>query len=174
MLTALAFVVLAAPPSLAAPSFTSVGVKADKVSFLQEHLAQELSRHGLRVLTEKEVTAVLGLERQRQLLACDQEASCALELAGALGVEALLLGNVARLDELLLVDLKVISARDGRRLASLSVRAASEVGLLDQLDSAARSLAEQLGALPTEVVKNPPTAGGPRWQRSHLHATGDP
>ena len=165
MLTALAVLLFAAPPSLAAPSFTAVGVQADKVSFLQEHLAQELSRHGLRVLTEREVASVLGLERQRQLLNCEEEKSCALELAGALGVEAVLLGNVARLDQLLVVDLKVISAREGRRLASLSVRASNEVALLDQLDAGARSIAEQLGALaPAAVTNAPSTPGGPpRW-----------
>jgi hypothetical protein len=161
MLTVVAMSLLAAAPSLAVPSFSAVGVPADKVTFLEEHLASELSKHGLRVVTQREVTSLLGMERMRQLTNCDPDnTSCVAELSDALGVKAVVMGNVAKLDQLYVVELKVVSSGAGNRLASASARAATELQLLDQLDVAARSLAEQLGA---PVVKDESTGGPPRW-----------
>lgn len=61
-----------------------------------EVLATHLREHGLKVMTGRDIGAVLGLERQKQLLGCmDDSTSCSAELAGALGVGALVVGTVA-------------------------------------------------------------------------------
>jgi hypothetical protein len=66
---------------------------------LTEGLGEAASRTGLFVVTtQAEVTALLGMERQRQLLGCaDDASSCTAELAGALGARFLMSGSLTKL-----------------------------------------------------------------------------
>ena len=100
---------------LAAPGITTVDVPVEAASFYTEHLAQALARHGLLVMTPKQLEAVLGLERQKQLLGC-AESSCMVELANALGVDGLLLGEIGRFGERYQINLKIVSAIEGLNL----------------------------------------------------------
>src|SRR5438046_7919376 len=85
-------------PKLGLPGLDRVDVEPEKADFFLEYLAQELYDAGYQVVTRKQIDAVLGLERQKQLLGCaDSSSSCLTELAGALGVDAILVGSVARL-----------------------------------------------------------------------------
>lgn len=168
MLFALVLVSLGAGPvkSLAAPGFSIAGVDAAKASFFQDHLAHELTARGLKVVTEREVTMLLGMERQRQLLTCGEDsAKCSVEIASALGVDGLLLGSIAKLDDLLILEAKVISATDGHNLGAFSARADKESDLLSQLDTGAATLARRLlgEAEPAAVVTAPTARGLPRW-----------
>jgi hypothetical protein len=95
------------------------------------------------VITQEEITALLGLERQRTLAGCDQ-ANCTAELAGALGADGVLMAHIARLETVVQLDLKVISASSGERRATFATRVGRDVEILDALDEAARSLALQL------------------------------
>ena len=47
------------------------------------------------VTSSKDVQAIVGLDRQKQLLGCGTQ-SCSAELAGALSVDAPLFGSVAK------------------------------------------------------------------------------
>jgi hypothetical protein len=128
---------------MAAPEFSTVGVEEAIGRFASEHLAQKLTERGLRVVTAKEMTALIGVERRRQLLGCDSS-SCLSELGDALGADTLLMGELARIGKLLQVNVKVVSARGGGTRATFSKRLTSDDGLLDALDQAAEVLAEQL------------------------------
>jgi hypothetical protein len=130
---------------IAAPGLTGVGVPEATASFYSEHLAQQLSFAGAQVVTQKELQALLGLNRQQQLMGCAEDnPRCVTELSKVLGVDALLLGDVALVDgKRFQVTLKLISARDASVLAAHSARVDGEEALLDELTSAARSMAPE-------------------------------
>ncbi len=137
----------AQPLKLAAPGLRAVGIEDKKVAVFSDYFAQQLSTYGIRVTTEAEVQAVLGLERQRQLLGCsDDSASCMAELAGALGVDGIITGNVARIDKGYVLTLKVIRAGDGPPLGSYSGRVDDESAALDWLGQTAREFANSIAA----------------------------
>src|SRR5262245_15063642 len=78
---------------------TSTAAEAERSkrlgSIITENVASELSASGrVEVVTSSDLNAILGLERQRQLLGCDTEATsnCLAELTGALGAPLLVSG----------------------------------------------------------------------------------
>src|SRR5262245_45592158 len=90
----------AQPPQLkiASPGLSGVKVGDKEAVFFSEHLAQQLAAAGAKVTSDREISAVLGLERKRQLMGCPEGATqCMTELAGALGVDALVIGDIAKL-----------------------------------------------------------------------------
>lgn len=131
---------------IAATNITVTGMATEKSSLYTEHFAQQLATSGVRVVTQKEIAALLGAERQRQLLGCSESAgSCLAELASALGADGVLLGEVSRLDEgSYQMSLKVVWSRDGRPLTSFVGRAYSESALLDLLARAATAMGADL------------------------------
>ncbi|MDQ3266258.1 MAG: hypothetical protein M3Y59_21860 [Myxococcota bacterium] len=75
---------------VAAPGLTATGVDPRIAAFFSEHLAQQLAHRGLGVTTAAEISTLLGLERQKQLLGC---ADCQVELGNALGVQGMVQGR---------------------------------------------------------------------------------
>ena len=140
--------VAAAPRTLASPGLTAINIDERVANFYGEFFAQELAaRSGLRVVTQAEVSTLLGIERQKQLLGCSEESTnCMAELAGALGADGVVMGSIARLGSGFAVTLKVISPGDARTLAARTGRSANEDTLLDWLTEAATLMAGQLGA----------------------------
>lgn len=131
-----------APPlRLAIPGLQGVNVSGDALSFYSEHLAQNLRAPGLNVVTAREIGTLLGLERQKALLGCnDQANSCVAELANALGADAVVLGDIARFDDTFQLNAKVVSAADATVLAQGSRRVRGEVETLEALAALAREL----------------------------------
>ncbi|MBM4776755.1 MAG: hypothetical protein GQE15_03540 [Archangiaceae bacterium] len=152
----LSLTVSAAPAQkLALPGFTGVKVAPELLDFSAEHFAGALRKQNLTVITQKEIAAVLGLERQKQLLGCaDGDSSCTAELAGALGVEGTVMGSIARLDDVFQLHLKIVAASDGRVLAEHAATAMNERDLLPRLEEAAATLAAQF---------RPPVVHSARW-----------
>src|SRR5437868_3019595 len=109
-------------PSVAALNLkATTGVSADKAQLLSDVMTEELRSAGTfsRVVSMQEVEAMLGLERQRQLLNCEAS-SCVAELAGALGVDLVVTGTVGQLAKTAVLKLSLVDSRDGRTVASLS------------------------------------------------------
>ena len=143
-------VALAATPKLAVPSFT--GGRADLASFCSERIADELQRVGFEVVTEKQIGALLGMERQRQLIGCSSEGSeCMAELTNALGADGLVSGTLVVLGRRIEIDVRVFSAKTGNRLAVAHGEAASE----EDIPAVLAKLAEELG--PAVRGEAPPT-----------------
>lgn len=119
MVFALVVVLSASPAKVAMPGLNGVKLEPAEVSLYGEVLASRLGAGGLSVVTSRDIASVLGLERQRQLLGCADsgEGLCLAELSGALGVEFLLVGDLARLGSGFLVTLKVLSTRSGQTMA---------------------------------------------------------
>lgn len=157
----MAAVLAAAPVKVAAPGLSGVNTSADLLTFVNDHLGQELTLEGLEVTTPAQIAAVVGIERQKQLLGC-AESQCVAELANALGVDAILLGSVAKLGAVIQLDVRLIGAADGKVVTLFSKRLDSEAQLLDAMTAAARALAPQLAKklgrtlTPTRAAEPPP------------------
>src|SRR5512133_3100219 len=116
--------VLAATPKLAVmPIAAGEGVPPTTTAAITDALAAEVRRRsGAEVITRKELETVLSLEAQKEMLGCQSDA-CIAEIGGALGVERLVAGDLARLGESWLFHLKVVetgkmkvSAQSDRRI----------------------------------------------------------
>lgn len=157
----LAAVLGATPVKVAAPGLSGVNASAELLTFVNDHLSQELTLEGVEVTTPAQIGAVIGIERQRQLLGCG-ESQCAAELASALGVDAILLGSVAKLGAVIQLDARLISASDSKVVTLFTKRLDTEAQLLDAMTEAARALAPQLAKklgrelTPTRAAEPPP------------------
>jgi hypothetical protein len=135
----------AANIKVAAPTLGGVNVKPDVAVFWTDHLAQQITLRGPQVLTGTEIAALLGMERQRQLLGCaEQSSSCIAELANALGTDAVVTGSVGHFDTGYQVNLKIIRSRDGRLIAAFSGEAKAEGEVLGVLTRAAEAMTPKL------------------------------
>jgi hypothetical protein len=147
---------LGAAVKVAAPAFSVVNIEPDAAAFYSDHFAQQLRGAGVSVITAPEVSAIVGLERSKQLLGCeDNSASCFTELANALGADALVVGSVGKFDQAYQVNVKIIRASDARAYVTRSARAHSEGELLDALARMAREAAEVLGVGTTGKSRAP-------------------
>jgi hypothetical protein len=130
------------PLQIAVLAFTGPGTPADSLAFDAEHFAQSLRAPGLRVITAREMSTLLGMDRQRQLLGCDAaSSSCLAELASALGAAAVVVGDVGRFQDTWQLNVKVLSGSDARVIASRSARVGTELAVLDALSAIGRALA---------------------------------
>lgn len=130
----------AEPLKLAVPGLSTVDIDTQRTSFIIEHLAQELSDQGAQVVSAQDLTVMLGLERQRQLMGCTG-GKCVTELTGTLGVDALVTGNVARVSgERFQLNLRMLDASSGLRVRTYTKRVVGFESLLDEMSKAARIL----------------------------------
>jgi hypothetical protein len=160
MLAIVAVLVLAQPPpserpiSLASVGFSAVKVNPALATSFEQTFALRLVGEGLRVTTQRDLAAVLGVERQKALLGCsDQSNSCLAELAGAIGADGIIQGEVALVGKVFQLTIKVLSPRDGQPLYLALRRFTSEEDALTVLDAVAIEAAAKLRvALPRTPV----------------------
>jgi hypothetical protein len=143
----LAAALLASSPTpeltLAAPGWSAVNLSEKEANFFSDHFAQQLTLQGLRVYTASELQALIGLERQRQLLACVQSA-CTAELGNAVGARGLVTGSVGKFGTALQVNIKVLDVNGSQPLGVHSKRVEGEGALLEELTRAATAMAPEL------------------------------
>jgi len=156
---------------LAINAMSVVNLPQSFSAFYSEHAAQELSNWGLSVVTSREIQSLLGFERQKQLMGCsDESSSCVAELANALGVDGLILGDIAKFGSVYQVNLKAIAASNAKVLASYSERVNSEEQLLDAFSRGAEHLArgvnEGMGRPPPQRVAAPKVSALPATRPS--------
>lgn len=123
------------------------GVDPQVAKGLTQALASEAQAIGtFEVSSATEVQAALGLERQRQLLGCSEDASaCSMELAQALGARFALAGGLAKLGATWQLTLSMLDTQKGAT-AGRSTRLASS---LDEIRSQLPwALAEATGTPP--------------------------
>lgn len=130
---------------LASPGFDHVGVDDRLSELFSDHLAQQLVLSGISVITKSEISQLIGLERQRQLLNCsDAGGQCLVELANAIGVDGLVTGTVGKLESGFVVNVKIVSSRDGHALAAASGRFKTDSDVIDWLTRLGPGLAATL------------------------------
>lgn len=159
---------LAATPGdvkVASTSFKAVAVTAELAEFCGETFATALGQEpGFEVATPRALSAILGLEREKELLGCsDGAASCLAELTGALGVQALVIGEVAKLDSSSQVNIRVIDPKTGTTMFALTRREKTSEALLDALGDAARETAQRLRARLGLAPSAPPPVRWAPW-----------
>lgn len=146
LLFALTVALQAGPLSLVSPTWKTVQVPPELAEFYADHLAQALRREGFKVVTASELTALLSLERQKQLLGCAEDAAaCVAELGAAMGCDGVLLVNLAKLEDLYRGNIKIVGTQQNNILSEVFVEATGQKALLRELDEGARRLA---GGLP--------------------------
>ncbi len=136
----------AAPPEpiqVAVPSLGLVNLDPKLADFYTGHLAQQLSFQGVRTVSATELAALLGFDRQRQLMGCSSD-SCKAEISKSLGVDGLLVGSVTKIDRTFRLDVRVVSPRDGRPLAGASASSDDNDRLVGTFIIVAEQLAQQL------------------------------
>jgi hypothetical protein len=102
------------PPSRKAPrpirvvvyDITAADLSAKRAQLVSECIVEEVRKlERVSVSSIAEVRAMLSLEEQRQMLGCDQ-ASCLVQLAGALGADDLVLGQVGSVGDSTVLTIK--------------------------------------------------------------------
>ena len=131
------------PLRVAVPGLRGVKLSEAEVEFYSEHLAQNLRAPGIVVVTAREISTLLGIERQKQLLGCG-EGSCIAELANALGADAVVLGDIAKIDDTYQANVEVIAPVDAAVLAQGTRRVQGQLASVDAVAALARELARGL------------------------------
>ncbi|MFZ5444346.1 MAG: hypothetical protein ACOZQL_30395 [Myxococcota bacterium] len=161
----LSLVLAAGVPSVAAPPWKTANVDAKLADFFAEQLASSLRARGLKVITAGDIGALLGMERERQLLGCTDSNSCLAEIGSALGCEGTLLVSAARFGETWRATLRIVGS-DALPRAETRLEVKGDQAFGDALDRAAEELAAPLlgkksaSAPPPNLTWLPATVGG--------------
>lgn len=115
-------------PKLAVLDLQNNGAPPEAATALSEAMAQEISRRGFfDVITSADVRTLLGMERQKQLIGCSDEAkSCTAELAGALGARFVLSGTLSKLGDAFQLSLQTLDTQRSQPVGR-SIRIANDV-----------------------------------------------
>lgn len=133
----------AAPVKVAALAPNAVGVEQSVADAMLDRFATQLGAEGdLSVVSARDISQVLGMERQKQLLGCNEtSSSCTAELAAALGVDVLLSSTFAKIGKSISITLRALNAKNGEVIAQQTHRAGDSDALQDWLDGAKTPLA---------------------------------
>jgi TolB-like protein len=135
------------------------GVAVGTATILSDIVVSEVARHGYDVISQSDISAMIGFEKQKKMLGCD-ETSCLAEIGGALGVDYLITGQVGQIGTRYRISLLVVDSRKARVIG----RAAN---FCDQNEDAlARAAEATVGQLITSIRAGesnqlaPPVAAG--------------
>ncbi len=132
------------------------GVSAETANSITDSVHSELAAIGVyAVLSNEELAAILGLERQRQLSGCSQE-SCLAELAGAMDSKRALIGDVTRVDADVIVNLSLIDPRNAKSLGRVGKTITASSGL-GPVYEALKPMLYELVAQDPLFADHPPT-----------------
>lgn len=117
----------------------SEGVDTTLLTSLSGVVSQELDQLGaFRAISTNEIKQMLEFEGMKQTLGCD-EMSCLAELGGALGVDYIISGSVARVGESYLLQLQLTDIRRAKSVERVSREYDGDLaGLVDETRAAAR------------------------------------
>jgi MYXO-CTERM domain-containing protein len=123
------------------------GVEGRVARVATDTLVAELqARAGVPIITERDVRTSMSFE-QRKAVACNnRDEDCLADVGGALGVDFIIFGSIAKLDDTYVVSVAAFDERKTvvvRRFQQRS-KGISEAGVLDLIEEAARRLAPVL------------------------------
>lgn len=152
----------AAPAADTRPRIALMGVQAGEgftpkqIVTVEELLlwALQTDRRFL-IVGRSDFNAILGLEAQKQVLGCGDNAACVAEIAGALGVEYVAAADIGRLGTIIIVTLKVVEVKTAtaKARARRTAKADEElVATVDQVAAEALNTIAETGAAPSPQV----------------------
>ncbi len=134
-------------------------VEPKTIAGVSAYLASEAAKSGVRVLAPADVNAVLGVEKQKAMLGCADEA-CLLELGGALGAEYLLASEISEFGGEWLLNASLLETRTSRSLARATRRAPEQRDLLALVPVVVGHVLQPLTGAPAPaepvIVRPPP------------------
>jgi hypothetical protein len=146
----LLLLLLAATPAQARLKLAVLDVRAtgtvskERVEGLSALIASEVARASVGdVLSGADLRAMLGFERQRDLLGCG-DASCLAEIGGALGVDYLVSSEVSVVGETWLLSMALVEIRKAHVAQRLTKQTQSENELVNLTSLAADELLQPL------------------------------
>ena len=98
------------------------------------------SRYFSSVISGRDIAAMLGFERQKQMVGCGDQ-SCLAEIGGALGVDRLIVSQAGKLGDTFIVTLKLINI-DGATTERRVYKTIKGGGVDRLIDTVAQSVAE--------------------------------
>lgn len=102
------------PVLIAVPELVPLGVSEEMAQNLTAVIAAELGRYDqLRVISNREIAMLLGVERQKELLGCADD-SCVSQLAGALGADKILSGQIGTVEQSVVFTLQLTDVKSAR------------------------------------------------------------
>lgn len=139
---------------LGSVGFQTVGVATELGASLENTFATRVNESKrVRITTQRDLAALLGVERQKQLVGCAEASNaCIAEIAAALGVEGLVTGEISRVGKTFQLTVKVLSSRDAHALFQSIRRFETEDDVLRAIDDVARDAVEALAPEPRSMV----------------------
>lgn len=142
------------------------GVAPGTATIISDIVVSEVARQGFDVVSQSDINAMLGFERQKRALGCSEDSSCLAEIGGALGVDYMVTGQVGQIGTRYRISVLAVDTKKARVVA----RAAQ---FCDQDEDALARAAEQTiasllagirGELPPPPVAAAPVAPAPTPQ----------
>ena len=137
------------------------GVSPGTATILSDIVVSEVARAGHDVVSQSDINAMIGFERQRKMLGCADDSSCLAEIGGALGVDYMLAGQVGQIGTRFRISLLLVDSKRAR----VAARAAQ---FCDQNEDALARAAESTVRDLLAAVAAPRPSRRPRrrWTRS--------
>lgn len=153
-LAALAVVLAAAPLKVGVTGLSYAGLDPKEGDALIDFFADRLgSASGLNIVTQSQVSGLLGFERQRALLGCaDAGIACMAELAGAMGIDLLLTGSLAKVDGGFTVSMKLVNVHTSVPRFSAATRVRNADALSSWFEGVASDWGRQLHSGSTSAI----------------------
>jgi TolB-like protein len=123
----------AAPAKLrvAVMDIRPLGTEAAKAELISEVALTEAALfRGLEVIGKSDIGAIIGFEKQKQVMGCAEDSSCLAEIGGALGVDLVLVGSLGKLGSLYRIDLKLVETKKARVRGRIGTTVEGEEGKL--------------------------------------------
>lgn len=111
------------------------GITEKTAAMAEEMLLNALHRtRRFAVVGRSDVANLVGFERQKQIVGCKDDTSCAAEIAGSMGVPFLAAASIGRIGPFVVVSLKIIDVPRATVVSRSEVRAGGDAELPAALD----------------------------------------
>ena len=150
--------------SVAVLDLTALGISPEVALNLTAIVAAEVGRYDdVKPVTRREVAALLDLERQKQLLGCNDD-SCLSQVVGALGVAKIVSGQIGRIEGAYVLTLNLIDTRS----AKVEARAVRTISVdAQKLVEATKSAVTELIGPHVSSTNQPPRLAVPHTLVAH-------
>jgi TolB-like protein len=149
------------------------GVAEGTSTILSDIIVSEVAKAKFDVISRSDIAAMVGFEKEKQMLGCSDDSKCLAEIGGALGVDYMLTGQVGQIGSryrisLLLVDSKKakVAARSAQfcdrnedALATAAQATVAEILAAVPRPEAAAAAATAKAAAPPPAAEVTATAG---------------